>query len=129
MQVNICGILHDIVEMNDNFNVDTHFVQIDYNKAEILVNQDMAGALKKETIFHVIVHSILVHLGYNEQANDEQFVQAMANAICQWLHCLRKDAYIFRNVSQCYRNLLQYHLLLQSECLHLLNIKLIYMTY
>lgn len=83
MQVNICGILYDVVERKDNFNVDTHFGQIDYAKAEILVNQDMAGALKKETICHEMVHGILVHLGYNEQANDEQFVQAMANAICQ----------------------------------------------
>ena len=83
MQVNICGILYDVVERKDNFNVDMHFGQIDYAKAEILVNQDMAGALKKETICHEMVHGILVHLGYNEQANDEQFVQAMANAICQ----------------------------------------------
>ena len=115
--------------MKDNFNVDTHFGQIDYTKSEILVNQDISGALKKETICHEMVHGILVHLGYNEQANDEQFVQAMTNAICQGLHCLRKDTRIFRNVSQYYRNLLQSHLLLQSECLHLLNIQLIYMTY
>ena len=63
--------------------MDTHSGQIDYTKAEILVNQDMAGALKKETICHEMVHCILVHLGYNEQANDEQFFQSMANAICQ----------------------------------------------
>lgn len=83
MKVNICGILHDVVERKDNFNVDTHFGQIDYTKAEISVNHDIAEALKKETICHEMVHGILVHIGYNEYANDEQFVQAMANAICQ----------------------------------------------
>ena len=83
MQVNICGILHDVVERQDNFNIDMHLGQIDYTKAEILVNQDLAGALRKETICHEMVHGILVHLGYTELANDEQFVQALANAICQ----------------------------------------------
>lgn len=30
-----------------------------------------------------MIHGILVHLGYSEQSQDEQFVQALANAIYQ----------------------------------------------
>ena len=46
MIVNICGIPHDVVECDDNFDVDCH-------------------------------------MGYDDLCNNEQFVQAMGNAICQ----------------------------------------------
>ena len=32
MRVNICGIQHEIIEMDDNFDLDCHFGQIDYKK-------------------------------------------------------------------------------------------------
>ena len=83
MIVNICGIPHKVIECEDNFNVDTHFGQIDYKACEIRINKDMADEAKKETICHEMVHGILVHLGYTEQSDDETFVQALANAICQ----------------------------------------------
>ena len=83
MKVNICGIPHTVIECTDNFDVDTHFGQIDYKACEIRVNKDMADEAKEETIIHEMVHGILVHLGYSEQSQDEQFVQALANAIYQ----------------------------------------------
>ena len=43
----------------------------------------MPEELKRETICHEMVHGILVHLGYQDKSNDEQFVQALANAIYQ----------------------------------------------
>ena len=43
----------------------------------------MAKDFKNETICHEMIHGILVHLGYNDYSNDEQFVQALANAINQ----------------------------------------------
>ncbi len=35
MIVNICGVPHKVIESEDNFNVDTHFGQIDYKSCEI----------------------------------------------------------------------------------------------
>lgn len=83
MTVNICGIPHTVIECEDKFNVDTHFGQIDYKACEIRINEDMTEESKKETICHEMMHGILVHLGYNGYAEDEQFVQALGNAIFQ----------------------------------------------
>lgn len=83
MIVNICGIPHKVIEYEDNFNTDCHFGQIDYKDCEIRINKDMIEASKKETICHEMVHGILVHLGYNDLANNEQLVQALGNAIYQ----------------------------------------------
>ena len=83
MIVNICGLPHKVIEKEDNFDIDCHFGQIDYKKCEIKINKDMTEEVKKETICHEIVHGILVHMGYNDLCNDEQFVQAMGNAINQ----------------------------------------------
>ena len=81
--VRICGVPHKIIECKDNFDVDTHFAQIDYKACEIRVNKDMSEEAKEEAICHEIVHGMLVHLGYAEQSQNEQFVQALGNAIYQ----------------------------------------------
>lgn len=82
-EVNICGIPHTVNYTEDKFNVDTHLGQINYAKCEILINKDMPEPIVKETICHEIVHGILMHIGYNDLASDEQFVQALGNAINQ----------------------------------------------
>ena len=83
MTVNICGVPHTVTEYKDNFDTDIHFAQIDYKACEIRINQDMSDEAKKEALCHEMVHGILVHLGYNEQSQDEQFVQALGNALYQ----------------------------------------------
>ena len=83
MKVNICGVPHIVVECEDKFDVDAHFGQIDYKSCEIRINKDLSAENKKETICHEMVHGILVHLGYNNLSQDEQFVQALGNAIYQ----------------------------------------------
>lgn len=83
MKVNICGLLHEVIEFNDHFDVDCHFGMIDYKNLEIRINRDMKKEAKKETICHEMVHGILVHMGKNELAADEEFVQALGNAIYQ----------------------------------------------
>lgn len=83
MNVNICGIPHEVIECNDNFNLDLHLGEIQYGEGVIRVNKALSGEIKKETICHEMVHGILVHLGYNDQSQDERFVQAVANAIYQ----------------------------------------------
>lgn len=83
MRVNICGIPHKVIECEDNFNVDAHYGQIDYQACEIRINKDMPRESKFETICHEMVHGIFIHLGYNNFAQDEQLVQALGNAIYQ----------------------------------------------
>lgn len=83
MIVNICGIPHKIVECEDKFDTDCHFGQIDYKTCEIRINKDISDESKKETLCHEVLHGMLIHLGYQELSQDEQFIQALGNAIYQ----------------------------------------------
>lgn len=83
MKVNICGLIHEVVEVEDEFNVDCHLGQIDYKDLTIKINKNAAEEQKKETLCHEMIHGILMHLGYDSMANDEQFVSAVGNAIYQ----------------------------------------------
>ena len=83
MKVNICGIHHGVIECEDNFDIDAHFGQIDYQHCCIRINEELPFQAKNETICHEMLHGMLVHLGYDEQSQDEQFVTALANAINQ----------------------------------------------
>ncbi len=83
MKVNICGITHEIKECDDKFDIDLHFGQIMYKDCEIRINKNMPASVKKETICHEMVHGMLVHLGYSDMSSNEQFVQALGNAIFQ----------------------------------------------
>ena len=83
MIVNICGIPHKVVECEDNFDIDLHFGEIKYDKGEIRINKALTAEMKQEALCHEMLHGILVHLGYSEQSQDEQFIQAVGNAIYQ----------------------------------------------
>ena len=83
MIVNICGIPHEVIECEVSFDTDLHLGQIDYDKATIKVNKDLAEAVKRETLCHEMVHGILTHLGYTDDSADEKFVQQLGNAINQ----------------------------------------------
>ena len=83
MIVNICGIAHTVIEVRDNFDSDMHLGQIDYKKAEIMINKDASSAIKKETVYHEMLHGILVHIGREDLSQDEALVTALANAIYQ----------------------------------------------
>ena len=83
MIVNICGVPHKVVECEDMFDMDCHFGQIDYKDCVIRINKNMSDANKAETICHEMVHGIFAHLGYTEYVENEQFVQALGNAIYQ----------------------------------------------
>ncbi len=83
MKVNICGIVHNVIECEDKFDVDCHLGMIDYKKCEIRINKDADEQVKRETICHEILHGILIHIGFSEMTEDEKFVQALGNAINQ----------------------------------------------
>lgn len=82
-QITICGIPYKIVPTKDVFDVDTHLGQINYITGEIRVNEKLQGEILYETLAHEIVHGILMYLGYEKESQDEQFVQALGNAINQ----------------------------------------------
>jgi hypothetical protein len=92
LTVNICGIPHKIIECKDSFNSDAiHFGEIDFAKAEIMVNQDATPEIKQETIYHEVVHGILVHIGREELSMDETFVQTLSSAIRQSFELITKS--------------------------------------
>ena len=90
MTIKICGIPYSVIECDDNFNTDAkHFGQVDFLKAEIRINKNMAEAVKTETLVHEIVHAVLVHIGRSDLSEDEIFVQSFANAINQTFEAIK----------------------------------------
>ena len=83
MKISICGVPHEVIECTDNFDCDIHFGEIDYKNCTIKINKDMSVESKTESLCHEIVHGMLTHLGYINYSQDEQFVQALGNAIYQ----------------------------------------------
>lgn len=81
MIVNICGIPHKVIELDDHFDVDAHLGQIEYKECLIKINSGIASELKKATICHEVLHGMLVHIGRSDLAEDETFVTALGNAI------------------------------------------------
>lgn len=79
--INICGVPHEVMLCNDNFNVDCHFGQIDYKRAVIKINQDMPESLQMQTLCHEWLHGALAMLGFNDLTNNEQFVNALSTAM------------------------------------------------
>jgi len=84
MTITICGIPYTVTECEDHFDADgKHFGQVDFLKAEIRINKNMAEAVNEESLVHEIVHAILVHIGRPDLSEDETFVQSFANAVYQ----------------------------------------------
>ena len=81
MKVNICGIEHNVIECEDNFDIETHMGQIDYGNCTIKINKNIPDQLKVATLCHEILHGMLVHIGREDLSSDEQLVTALGNAI------------------------------------------------
>ena len=82
-KVNICGIEHTIKYVEDSFDCDMHFGQINFTTAEIMINKDMSEGIQKEALYHEIVHGILTHIGRSDLSDDEVLVQSLSNAMLQ----------------------------------------------
>lgn len=84
LEVLICGIPHKIRFCEDIFDADAlHMGQINFGDACIYINKELSPVIKREQLCHEIIHGILVHLGYQEESQDEKFVQQLGNAINQ----------------------------------------------
>lgn len=80
-KVNICGVPYKVYHKEDAFKSDAlHFGEIKYKESEIILSTGMNEELEKETLIHEIVHGVLWHIG-RDDLNNEQFVQALAQAI------------------------------------------------
>jgi hypothetical protein len=64
---------------------------VDFLKAEIRINKNMAEAVKEESLVHDIVHAVLVHIGRPDLTEDETFVQSFANAINQTFELKKQE--------------------------------------
>ena len=61
-----------------------------YGKALIRINRHVTEELQMQALYHEMLHGILVHIGRVEESQDEQLVQALANAMYQSFE-LRRD--------------------------------------
>jgi len=81
-KINICGIKHEIAEVNGpELGTEYPMGEIDYGKAQIKINMDLADEVKLTTLCHEILHGMFVHVGREDLAQDEQLVTALGNAI------------------------------------------------
>lgn len=90
-KINVCGVPHTVLLVDDNFTIDSHFGEIDYIKAEIKINRKMPEPLQMQTLCHEWLHGALVMLGFNAETQNEQFVQALASAMSQTFLCKPLD--------------------------------------
>lgn len=82
-KVFICGIPYRVEFCHDNFDSDLHFGMIDYSRALIKINCDASEELQMQTLFHEMLHGMLVMIGRSDESQDERLVQGLANAMYQ----------------------------------------------
>ena len=81
-EVKICGIPHRVVLCKDSFdNSALHLGYIKFADAEIRINESASAEMQKQTLFHEMLHGMLVLIGRTEEGNDEQFVQSLSLAM------------------------------------------------
>lgn len=85
MTLNICGIPFKIKRVKTVEKTKQGIVcgKTLHSKATILIRKNMSKEVEKSTLYHEIVHAILVLIGYNELSDDETLVQTLSNAIYQ----------------------------------------------
>lgn len=81
MIVKICGVPYRIEYCDENFSYDEHLGRIIYSEGVIRINKSCTEDMRKEVLYHELVHGILWHTGQYTMHNDEPLVQALANAI------------------------------------------------
>lgn len=84
-KIKICGVPYKVKEVDviDEGLGGIAQGKIIYSKATILLKRKLPKKLKKQTLFHEVLHGMLVQLGYTDQSEDETFVQALSTAMFQ----------------------------------------------
>ena len=87
MNVYICGIPHEVVEVEESVfaGSDLNLGQINFNKCQIYINKNIPPQLKDLTLCHEMVHGILTHIGRDDLSTDEWLVTSIGNALYQTL--------------------------------------------
>ena len=71
-----------LVRCKDSFDNSTlHLGYIKFAEAEIRINESASAEMQKQTLFHEMLHGMLVLIGRTEEGNDEQFVQSLSLAM------------------------------------------------
>lgn len=85
MKIKICGVPFKIKEVEVIDEPIEGVVQgkILYSKEKILIKKKLPKKLKRQVLFHEVLHGILVQLGYNELSDDETFVQSLSVVMSQ----------------------------------------------
>lgn len=84
MKVNICGIPHEVIDVDYIENDNGRCVgQITYEDCIIKMKKGINSDYYKQTLIHEMIHGILSMIGRNDLASDEVFVQSLASAINQ----------------------------------------------
>lgn len=83
MKVIICGIVYTVehVPVIDEGVEGIVQGQIHYSQGKILIKDGLPKQIEEEVLMHEMIHGILNHIGKSELAEDETFVQGLANGI------------------------------------------------
>lgn len=84
MKVNICGIPHEVIDVDYIESDNGRCVgQITYEDCIIKMRKGINSDYYRQTLIHEMMHGILSMIGRNDLACDEVFVQSLALAISQ----------------------------------------------
>lgn len=84
MKVNICGIPHEVIDVDYIESDNGRCVgQILYEDCIIKMRKGMNSDYYNQTLIHEMTHGILAMIGRNDLTSDEVFVQSLALAISQ----------------------------------------------
>lgn len=84
MQIKIGPITYEVVTvpgLRDGADGKKLFGEIKYGSCEIRVESNYAPQQTRQTLWHEIVHIVLVQLGRADESNDEALVDGMAYAL------------------------------------------------
>ena len=84
MKVNICGITHEVIDVDYIESDNGRCVgQITYEECIIKMRKGINSDYYRQTLIHEMMHGILSMIGRNDLTSDEVFVQSLALAISQ----------------------------------------------
>lgn len=75
--------VHDLKHSSDNRRLDGNIV---YGESKIYLDDDLNGQAETQTIWHEVVHGILVHAGMTEVAGKEELIEAISYGIMMVLY-------------------------------------------